>query len=663
MARLTFLIAPLCVCLLMVPGASFGQDQYGKYGVVTPQDMHWYSGFTHRYTVPNIPPANFSNSMRLESLVRAGKIYLSLQDAIALAIENNLDIEVQRYQPKLAEANLLRAQAGGLLRGLSNTVAAGPSSVLSQLTGTAGTTGITNLTSSASPATSSSNGTIITSTGTTIPTLDETLFANYTWGHHTSPQSNSFSTGIPSSISNSGNGSFGVQRGFLWGTTATMQYTQQDITSNNVRSEINPVNTGALSLNVTQHLLQGFGFAVNNRNIRIAKNSIRISELTFQQQLITTVASVVNLYTDLVSYVEAVKVQEEAVGLNQKLYSDNKKQVEIGTLAPIEIIRAEAELASSEQTLVQAQTAVLQQEIVLKTALSRTGTASPVIAEAHIVPTDQLRIPEVEAVAPVQDRIETALRNRPEMAQTELNIANTKIQMAGTKSELLPTLDLSLGATNNALAGDPNTIPIPPSQGFFPRIPDPNYVGGIGSVLAQIFRRNYPDYTVGFQLNIPLRNRAAQADIINDTLTLRQAELQQRKQINQIRADVQNSLIGLQQYRAQYLAAQKARALQEQTLDAERKKYALGASTVFLVIQAQRDLTLAQSNEVLALSAYNHARVNLDVATGQLLEHFNIQLDDAMKGNVATPPSAIPVLDNNNNGKAAVKLPASSVSN
>jgi outer membrane protein len=248
------------------------------------------------------------------------------------------------------------------------------------------------------------------------------------------------------------------------------------------------------------------------------------------------------------------------------------------------------------------------------------------------------------------------------MAQTELNIVNTKIQMAGTKSELLPTLDLTLGATNNALAGDPNTIPIPAGQAFFPRIPDPNYVGGIGSVLAQIFRRNYPDYTVGFQLNVPLRNRAAEADIINDTLTLRQAELQQRKQINQIRADVQNSVIGLRQYRAQYLAAQKARALQEQTLDAERKKYALGASTVFLVIQAQRDLTLAQSNEVLALSAYNHARVSLDVATGQLLEHYNIQLDDAMKGKVTTAPSPLPVLDEKN-GKAAVKLPAASVSN
>jgi outer membrane protein len=659
MVRFNFVIAPVFVCLVLAP-ASFGQGDYAKYGIVAPQDTHWYSGFTHRYTVPNIAPADFSNSTRLDALVRAGKIYLSLQDAIALAIENNLDIEVTRYQPKLAEANLLRAQAGGLLRGLSSTVAAGPSSVLSQLTGNAGSTSSI----SASPASSSSNGTIITSTGTTIPTLDEVAFANYTWGHHTTPQSNSFSTGIPSSISNSGNGSFGVQRGFLYGTTATIQYTQQDISSNNVRSEINPVNTGAISLNVTQHLLQGFGVAVNNRNIRIARNSIRISELTFQQQLISTVSSVINLYTDLVSYVQAVKVQEEAVHLNEKLYSDNKKQVEIGTLAPIEIIRAEAELASSQQTLVQAQTAVLQQEIVLKTVLSRTGTASPVITEAHIIPTDPLRIPDVEPVSPIQDRIETALRNRPEMAQTELNIVNTKIQMAGTKSELLPTLDLSLGATNNALAGDPNTIPIPVGQAFFPRIPDPNYVGGVGTVLAQIFRRNYPDYTVGFQLNIPLRNRAAEADIINDTLTLRQAELQQRKLINQVRADVQNSVIGLQQYRAQYLAAQKARALQEQTLDAERKKYALGASTVFLVIQAQRDLTLAESNEVIALSAYNHARISLDVATGQLLEHFNIQLDDAIKGKVAAPPSAIPVLDGGaGNGRAAVKLPGRSVSN
>lgn len=633
-------VALFCVFLLLVPGA-FAQQQVNMPGaVLAPKETRWYTPFTRKYTSFDVAPINLANSPRLESLIRAGNIYLSLQDAIALALENNLDIEVQRYGPRLAEANLLRAQAGGLLRGQTSSVATGPSSAVSQLNG-----GSTSFASSSNSSGASSNGTIITSTGTSLPNLDPVFYTNYNWAHSTNLQSSSFASGTPSQVFNSGNTSIGIQQGFLSGTTATIGYTSQNLVSNNVRSEINPVRTGNMNVQVTQRLLQGFGFAVNSRNIRIAKNSIRLSDLVFKQQVIAIVSSVINLYTDLVSFNENVKVNRQALALNEKLYSDNKKQVEIGTLAPIEIVKAEAEVASSQNALTQSETQVLQQETILKNALSRTGVASPSVAEARIIPTDNLSIPDVEQITPIQDLVALALANRPEIAQTEVTIANTKIQLEGTKSQLRPSLDLVGNLQNNGIAGSPNTVvaPVDPNTGLpIIRIANPAFLGGFGTLFDQIFSRNYPNYSLGFQLNIPLRNRSAQADLLNDQLSLRQGELNQRKQINQVRVDVQNAVIGLQQSRSQHQSAQKSRILQEQTLDAEQKKYALGASTIFFVIQAQRDLAQAKASEVSALSTYNRAKVALYSATGETLERYNVTLDEAIKGQVSRAPSALP---------------------
>jgi outer membrane protein len=364
--------------------------------------------------------------------------------------------------------------------------------------------------------------------------------------------------------------------------------------------------------------------------------------------VIAAVATVVNLYSDLVSFNEDVKVRRQALSLAEKLYNDNRKQVEIGTLAPIEIVRAEAEVARSQQELTQAETQVLQQETILKNYLSRTGVASPSLADARIVPTDTLRIPDVEAVQPIQDLVARAIENRPELAQTAIQIENARISLEGSKSQLLPSLNLVGSAQNNGLAGERNALFVPqPGQALSPI--EPRLLGGgLGSVWQQILSRNFPDYSVGFQLNIPIRNRAAQADITRDQLTLRQSELRQRQELNQIRVDVQNAVIGLQQSRARYQAAQKSRVLQEQTLDAEQKKYALGASTIFFVIQAQRDLAQAQAAEVAALSTYNRARVALDRATGQILANFDVSIDEAMRGRVSRAPAMIPVVENNN---------------
>jgi outer membrane protein len=346
-----------------------------------------------------------------------------------------------------------------------------------------------------------------------------------------------------------------------------------------------------------------------------------------------------------------VGVRKQAVDVAQKLYDDNQKQVEIGTLAPIEIVRAEAQLATAQQALVAAQSAVLQLEAVLKSALSRNGLASAGVMDAHVVPTDPIRIPEVEAIEPIQDLMSKALDNRPDLAQSRIQIDNAQIALTGTRNAMLPTLSAIGDMRSNALVGSQNMLtgPISSVTGLVQNAPiaDPFFVGGYGDVLKQLFGRNFPTYSVGLNLTIPLRNRAAQANIQTATLNLRQNELQVQRQINQIRVDVQNALIGIQQARAQYQAAVKGRVLQEQTLDADQKKLALGATTVYQVIQDQRDLTTAAAAEVSAQAAYATARVQLDVATGLTLPNNSVEFDEAKAGHVARAPSPLPAVTPN----------------
>lgn len=589
----------------------------------------WYRGFL-------VTPVSVSNSPRLEALVRAGRLYLSLQDAVAAALENNIDVEVQRYTPRLAEADLNRARAGSLLRGFATNVTSGAASA----------TGTGLASSTVSPVVSNTN---VLNLGPLPLNLDPALLGTAQWGHFTTPQTSSFLTGANTLVNRQQIYNMSIQQQFLSGTTASLGLNNTNQNNNSLRNDFNPLTTSYLDATITQHLLQGFGFAVNNRNIRIAKNNVQVADLVFKQQVINTVTNVTNLYWDLAFYNEDVAVKRQALALAQKLYNDNKKQVEIGTLAPIEIVRAEAEVAAREQDLTVSETNVLQQETILKNAISRNGVASPTIAEVTIVPTDRLRLPAVEAVQPIQDLVEKALQSRPELAETELYLANSKISLKGARNALLPTVDAFIDLRNRGQAGSVNELPLVSSNGLLvPRNPnavDPFFLGGYGTVLGQVFGRNFPDYSAGFNLNIPLRNRAAQADYQTAQLNIRQNELLYQRQVNQVRVDVQNALVAVRQARAQYQAAEKSRVLQEQTLDAEQKKYALGASTVFLVIQAQRDLATAEGTRVQALAAYSRSRTQLSLVSGQTLEVNNIQIEEAKKGSISTAPKPIPVLD------------------
>jgi outer membrane protein len=624
--------ALVCVFLLVTP-FSFAQTT-----LVEPQ-RSGFSRIADPYRPKELSPLNLANSNRIEALIRAGKLYLSLQDAIALALENNLDIEVQRLSPLISDASVTRARAGGLLRGVPASVTQGPSGATTQR---GQSTGITQSAAQQASAAQSGagSGTVISQTGTVVPNLDPVLTGFLRWAHATNPQTNSFISGNNTLVNRNDISNFSYQQGFLSGTTVSMGLSNSQITSNSLRNDLNPSQSSSLNLQVTQKLLQGFGFAVNNRLIRIARNNREVSDLQFKQQVINTVSSVINLYWDLVSFNEDVKVKQRTVDLNQKLLSDNQKQVEIGTLAPIEIVRAEAELANAEQELTISDARVLQQETILKNALSKTGIASPSIADVRIIPTDRLSIPDVEPIEPIQDLVANALRARPELSQRRLQLASDKISLAGSRSQLLPQVDAVFSFANNGLAGNISELPLP--AGSPPRVVPDYFIGGYSTALGQVFRRNFPDYSAAIQLNIPLRNRAAQADMAIDQLNVRQREISLQQLENSVRVDVQNALIALRQSRATYQAASKTRVYREQTLDAEQKKYALGASTIFNVILVQRDVTQALSAEVAALSDYSRAKVQFDLATGQTLMTYNISLDEAFRGQVSRGPSPIP---------------------
>jgi outer membrane protein len=592
---------------------------------------------TRPYRARSVPPIRLTNSARMESLLRAGNLYLTAQDVVALAIENNIDVEVQRYGPLLAQEVLRRAQGGGALRSVGAAVAAGPQSVSLQ--------GV-SVNNSGSVALSSgsgvsSGGGIVTQLGPNIPSLDPSLFALASFQHASIPQSNTFLTGTDALIQ--GTRSFSVQYAQTWdfGLTAQATFANSHFHVNSNFFSLNPYTSGDLDLQITQNLLQGFGSAVNGRNIRVQRNNVKVSDLQFKQQVITTVSAALNLYWDLVSFGEDLRARQQEVSTAQQLLDDNKRQVQIGALAEIEITRAEAQLYSSQQDLVVSQTNLQQQEIILKNALCRNGISAGGLENIRIVPLDKIEVPASDEIRPAQDLINEALVNRGEIAQARLNIESNEMNLTGIKNSLKPTLQAFAELTNNALSGELTALGA--AQ------PGVSYLaGGYGNLLAQIARRNFPNYSAGLSLNIPLRNRAAQSDYATSQLELRQNQLNLRKNMNQVTVDVQNAVIGMQQARARYDAATKSRQLQQQTVAADQRRYALGSATVFQVIQDQRDLSSSESSETQAMANYTHARIALDQALGTTLEVNHISMDEALEGRLKRD-SALP--SNPNGGR------------
>ncbi len=599
-------------------------------------------GFRDAYKTPQVPEADMANSPRLDQLLRAGKLYLSLSDAIALAIENNLDIAYARYGPRIADTDILRTKSGQQLRGVQtqiSTLSTGQSAA-----GGAGGAGgdVTGITGRAGGVGGGAQGVGDASTffGSAVPSLEPTLTGGIDWGHFSNPQTSSFVTGTNTFVSQRSNSSIGIQQGFLTGTNVSLEWANALNDTNSLRANFDPSLRSNLTLRIRQSLLQGFGRGVNSRNIRVAKNNREVSDLAFKSQVIATVTQVQNLYWDLVSFRAEARSREEDLRLAQKLYEDNKRRVEIGTLAPIEIVRAEAEVASREQDLTLAVTRVQLQETTIKNAVSKNGLASPSLLDAEIVPTDRIEVPDKEQIRPLQDLMVSALRVRPELIQSRIQLKNQDISLKGVRNAMLPQVSVFADLTNNALAGRLNDDFV----GFpgIETVVSDFFIGGLGTSASQIFRRNFPDYSISVQVSFPLKNRRAQADMTATLLERRQADIRLRQQENSIRAEVRDAVIGVQQARARFTAAEKTRILQEQTLDAEQKKFKLGASTIFFVVEAQRDLALARSAEIAAQNNYIKSKVALDRATGKTLGVNNIAIDEAYDGRVSKSPDPIP---------------------
>jgi outer membrane protein len=646
-------ITALLVCLLTA-GCAWGQLEMPDY---THNHGSWLTGLVRNYEPRYVPPVDFSNSNRLDQLMRAGRIYLSLQDAIALALENNLDIEYGRYGIPIAESDVLRASAGQLLRGLNTNVIQGPSSTSSGVLASANALGNAGAAAGATSQGGILSGVSVQLAGAAIPNLDPTLYATESIFHTTQPYTTTIVTGTPDLVTYSNSPTVGIQQSFLSGTTVALQMSNNFINQNSPTNDFNPSISSTAALQVSQNLLQGFGFASNKRAIKVAKNNMKASDLVFRQQVIATISNVVNLYWDLVSLDQNLKIRQQSVELNQKLYEDNKKRAELGAIAPIDIVQAEAELAAAQGDVTQAETQVLQQEMILKSVLIKNGVDNLAVIDARVVPTDTIRIPDKEPVRPVQDLVAEAMADRPEVEQSRINVENSKINLAGTRSALLPTLQVYGLLQNHGLAGQLNTIPyppgyLPPGAGFTSGTgaPDLFFLGGYGNVLSQIFDRNFPDYGLGFNFSMPLRNRSAQADMIRDQLNLRQQQVSDRQLQNNIKLNVVNAHIAVEQARAAYDTAVKARVLQEQTLNGATRKYELGTSSFLDVVIVQRDLVTRQQAEVTALNTYVRARNSLETVTGEILKAHDISIDEALSGKVNRPPTPLPVLDQSSNG-------------
>jgi outer membrane protein len=633
--------------LLAGPAASpvFGQTQS-----FTLNDKHGFiADATYPWRVRRVSQVSFEDSGRIEKLMRAGVIYLSLRDAIALALENNLDIEVARYYPKLALSDLQRSEAGQLLRNVSTNFTSGPSSAsLSVLAGA------TQVNSAGVSSTAGGTGGVLSGlsiqlAGAAIPNTEPYGFVSGNFYHITNIETSTQFTGTPFLVQQYKSLIYGFQQSYWTGTqvqvgmSSVFGYNQNALTA-----LFNPIDTGQLSLNIQQNLLNGFGLSVNKRALHKAQNNLKANDLNFKQQVILTVTNVVNLYYDLVSFNADLRIDRETYELDKRLYEDNQKRAELGAIAPIDIIQAEAEMKAAEQAVVAQESQVEQQEMILKSVLTRSGLDNPAVASARIVTTTPIDVPQQENIAPVQEMISEAFANRPEVAQNTITLENARLDMLGTKNNLLPTLLATASLANSGQGGALNpAVQVPivgPSGnvvGYRPLGPgdvSSNLIGGYGTALGQIFSRNFPNYNVGFQLTIPLKNRANQADQITAELSYRQSQIQDKQLKNNIKLNVMNSITALRNARAAYETSVVARKLQDETLAGTRRKYELGTSTILDVVIAQRDDTTRQLSEADARNQYQRARTNLAQTLGTILDDYNVNMEEAKTGMVGREP-------------------------
>ena len=591
------------------------------------------------YRPTTIGKASFANSVRLDNLMKDGKIYLSLSDAIALAIENNYDIAIARYDLDIADTDILRTKSGagalGVPSGLVTGTLGGSVSILSTGGGPGGTT-----VGSGGAGSGVSGLTLTTAGAGPLPEpLDPNITGTVQFERATAPQANTlFSGGKNSLTTNTNQFNFGYNQAWLTGTALAATITNERQTTDSPFQVYSPLLQSVFKATVTQHLLQGAGIWINKRFMYQAVNDRRITDSVFREQILYTVNQVESIYWGLVSAYEDVQAKQRALDQSTKLSSDTHKQLEIGTMAPLDVVQADSTVSTDKQALTASQNTLNYQQQIIKQAIAR-NLNDQALATAPVIPTDRISLDQIpEESQPVEDLVQAAFKNRPELEVAALTLRNDEITLKGARNQLLPALDVYGFYGSTAIGGTQSPDAINFSNGQ-PYAPGSFPSTGYGTVLNNLFNSSAPDKGAGFSMTIPIRNRSAQAQQARSLMEYRQAELRLAQLYTQIRMQVVNAQFALTNDRAEVQSSLAARDYALQSLDAEQKKLHLGASTTALVLQQERSLAVAENNLIAANAAFAKDRAGLYQVLATTLQHYGINLQDAAKGTVTTAPT------------------------
>ncbi|HEX6823670.1 MAG TPA: TolC family protein [Candidatus Sulfotelmatobacter sp.] len=587
----------------------------------------------HAYEPDTVPEPALSNSARLDRLVKDGTLYVSLKDAIDLALEDNLDLAIARYNLPIANTDILRTKAGGFFRGVNTGVVQGtPGGGVGGFGTGAPGAGAGGTTGGAGGAGAGASG-LVQSTlgaGTAVSSFDPLLNLNGGVEHQTTPLANRQIYGVPLLQLNTGQVVANFSQSFPTGTNVSFQFINSRQTTNSPFFNLSPTLNSTFRFQIQQELLAGFGFGPNLRYLRIARNNKKISDIGFKDQVIATVTQIENIYWDLVSAYEQTQVNDQSYAFAQQTLENARKQLQLQSIPEMDVLRAEAEVSKRAQELTVARTSLQLQQTLMKNAITK-SLDDPTLEAMPVIPTDRIQTVAIETVEPVQDLIKAAQRNRPELAETDIDLVNRQISRRAARNALLPSLSAVAFYSGSGLAGPLN--PIYDTSHLGPNVSTvPTDFNG---ALLNAFNNTAPDYYVGLNLNIPIRNRVAKADQYRSELEYRQAELRMEQLKKQVRIEVRNAQFALDQTGARVEAARKARDLAQRTFDITKKEQDLGAGSSYQTLSAQRDLSLAQLDLVNAMTIYAKAKVELDRATGTTLEHNGILIQDAIAGAVS----------------------------
>ena len=573
--------------------------------------------FLRSYKPVTVPTLRLTGTGRLRGMIQAGNLHLTAREAIALALESSIDLELARYGLVLSDWLVQRAESGGPLRGV--TGASSQSVTLGSGQGVAG-----SQSGGGSPGTSGSatlsGAALIQQIGPVTPQLDPVLSTGDAFSHQTSPQFVLIQSGVYSLVDNARSYAWQMSQGLLTGGTVRFSYGDSYLNEAVPTDVLNPTSFTSLGMSISHNLLNGFGERVNGRFIRISRRRATVASENFKLRLMAVVSGVLNAYWDLALAANDLQYKQRNRDVAAQFLADTERQIAAGAVPTLDRINARSALAAAEQALVVARSSVAIRQNAMKDYLSFRAVTDDELAAAQIVAIDPLNVADGDDLPSLHELIASAARHRPEVTLANLSVEMAGITAEGTANGVLPSLAVSASTSNYGQAGKA-------SPGA---TPSPYFVGGVGTALAQSFRRNFPNERVGTSFNAPVRNTQALADHAIDVLSLRQAELTAERTNHDLAVNISSQLLALQQARSRYKAAKESRGLLERLLEGEEKKWVAGASTIFALVQARRDLANAQSAELAAAGAYVHGRIALDQELGRTLEVNQVSVDDTI---------------------------------